>query len=111
MKTAPQIVIGKTRSLLANSSPEILKPIPGCDGVFQVVWIDQINTHGLFYQHKCAEGAQILATHHNGYSCDALAERIIKGDSQRALEQLDFIADCGGTKCSNEKLLSIIQLA
>jgi hypothetical protein len=40
---------------------------------------------------------QLLATHHNGYSCYALAKRIISGDMEHAAQQLEYIRDCGGT--------------
>jgi len=96
--------ITKARSLLPNSSPEILKPMPGAGGVLQVIWIEQIDAHGLFYQRDGAESACLVATHHNGHSCRALAERIIQGDQKLVLDQLDYIQRCGGT-ASNAQFL------
>jgi hypothetical protein len=99
-----QLQITKARALLGNSSAEILKPLQGAGGTFQIVWIEQIDAHALLYQRDQSEGAVMLATHHNGFSCHALAERIIAGNRERALSQLEFIARCGGTSIAPEFL-------
>lgn len=84
-----------TRTLLPNSSPEILLPMEGKGGIFQVVWIDNCDTHALLF--IVDEMPQLLATHHNGYSCHALAKRICTESLERATQQLEFIRACGGT--------------
>lgn len=99
-----EITIPPRRSLLANSSPEILKSLECEDGTLQVVWIPQIDSHGLFFTHHRDMGTHLLGTHHNGYSCRALAERIAAGDHQRAVAQLEFLKQCGGT-ATDERFL------
>lgn len=83
-----------TSSLLGNSSPEILKPIQIPAGTLQVAWIEQIDAHGLFLTDE--HGTSVIAAHHNGFSCYALARCIRDKDEDRALRQLQFIRDCGG---------------
>lgn len=89
--------VGKARSLLPNSSPEILRPLRGLGGTFHVVWIEQIDAHCLFFNRDGEDASTMLATHHNGYSCHALAERIISGDRKRINDQLEYIRRCAGT--------------
>lgn len=76
-----------TRSILPNSSAQILQPM---SGGFQVCWHEYLDTHTLYRSGKA------LASHHNGFSCHNLAERILKGDPERAVDQFDYIRDCGG---------------
>jgi hypothetical protein len=99
-----QLAITKARALLGNSSAEILKPLQGAGGTFQVVWIEPIDAHALLYERDQSQGAVMLATHNNGFSCHVLAERIIAGDRDRALSQLEFIARCGGTSIAPQFL-------
>ena len=88
-------------SLLPSSDPSILQSIvvPRL-GTFQVRVIAKEDTHGLF--RVGGEGVfytgnpELLATHANGYSCRALAERIAKGDKVAAMEQAIGIIACGG---------------
>lgn len=87
----------KTRSILPNSSPEILLPIDFAGGILQVVWIIQIDAHGLFFTRAASGNPVLFATHHNGYSCHELAQRLKAGNWERAVVQLEFIRDCGGT--------------
>jgi len=85
----------KTTSLLPNSAPHILLPMEGKGGTFQVVWWAEADTHALLFTK--GDNTRLIATHHNGYSCHALAERIISKDLESATTQLVFIRDCGGT--------------
>lgn len=77
----------RTRSILPNSDPEILKPM-ACG--FQVRWHDELDMHVLYH------GEQRVAGHHNGYSCHELAKRILSGSAERAMAQFSFITACGG---------------
>lgn len=93
-------IIPPRRSVLPNSAPHILNPISAGDGkTLQVVWLEEIDAHGLFYFHDEEEAllTTLLATHHNGYSCHNLAERIVKGDMERIINQVNFIRECHGT--------------
>lgn len=102
----PQIM--PSRSILPNSSPEILRPMLGCGGVFQVIWVEALDVHALLYERNGAKhGAVTLACHNNGHSCRALAERMISGPVERALEQAEFIRDCGGMAASQRHIESI----
>lgn len=98
-----------SKSILPNSSPEILRPMPGCGGVFQVVWVSEIDSHALLYQRDGNASARTLATHHNGHSCRALAERMISRESSRAVDQMEYIRQCGGMAASAETIASITQ--
>ncbi len=89
----------KAHSILPNSSPEVLAVKKGLNGNFQVKWIEQIDAHVLFFKRNEDGAVFTLASHHNGYSCDALTKRIIMGDIKQVEEQLDCIARCGGMVC------------
>lgn len=78
-------------SILASSCEQILGPMPFGGRVLQVVPDYEKDTH-----HLTLNGATI-ASHSNGYSCHALAERMIAGDAKRIEEQAKYIVDCGGT--------------
>lgn len=81
-------------SLLPSNESRILKPVDAPFGVLQVRVIADCDTHGLF----CGES--LLATHPNGYSCHALLERMVSGDTNKTRDQVKYILDCGGTaKC------------
>jgi len=90
----------KTNSFLPNSCAEtyIRK---SCDhGYFETRWIEEIDAHGLFYARNSGDFADkqiLLATHHNGYSCDTLAKRMVSGNVIKSLDQAKYIIDCGGT--------------
>lgn len=91
------------KSILPNSSPQILAALPGKHGTFQVRLIAGLDDHGLFF------GESLIAIHNNGYSCHNLAERIIaawenKGSVARAMEQFDYILRCGGLGKSRESV-------
>lgn len=78
-------------SILPSNEPRILRPIETAFGTLQVRVIAELDTHGLFLN------GSLLATHGNGYSCHCLAERMVSGNVTWALEQAEYILDCGGT--------------
>lgn len=59
-------------------------------GGLQVRWHDELDEHALY----CGE--QRIASHHNGFSCHNLAERMLAGNEERTLAQFDYITACGG---------------
>jgi hypothetical protein len=105
-ETAQQAIHKPSRhiggSILPSSDARILQPQKGAYGTLQVRAMPELDTHGLFLsdgQHYNAE--QLLAMHPNGYSCHALANRILaawSGDRNvsYAMEQFDYILTCGG---------------
>jgi hypothetical protein len=88
------MTITPAQPILANSSREVLRERRNAQGTFQVAWIPQLDAHGLFFTH--AGGTCVLATHNNGHSCANLADRICSGDLERAMDQRQYIQDCGG---------------
>ncbi len=83
-------------SILPSSEPRILQLQTGAHGTFQVRLLPELDTHGLFFGESL-----LLAQHANGYSCNALAERILSAwrgerDVAYAMEQFDYILACGG---------------
>jgi len=76
-----------TRSILPNSSNSLLTFDVGG---FAIRWHEEKDTHTLYH-----EGDPIVSKH-NGFSCKCLAERILSGNLQRALDQFDYIKKCGG---------------
>ncbi len=68
----------------------------------QVRWVEQIDEHALFLTR--GESEIVLATHHNGYSCHALAERMIKGEIGRSEAQAQYIGECGGLTQTIERI-------
>ena len=83
-------------SLLPSSEPLILQRMEGPHGALQVRPLPELDTYGLFF----GDGL-LLATHPNGYSCHALAERILAAwsgvrDVAYVLAQFDYILACGG---------------
>lgn len=94
-------IIPPAHSILPNSAPHILVPLSAGEWkTLQVIWVQEIDAHGLFYFHK--HGATMLATHHNGFSCYCLAERLIKGNWAKITNQVNFIRGCGGTAIGEE---------
>lgn len=65
--------------------------MPFRGGVLLVVPDYEADTHRLTHNGK------VIASHANGYSCHALAERMIAGNAQRVNEQAQYIVACGGT--------------
>lgn len=78
-------------SLLPSSDSRILQAVKTPFGTLQVRAIVDLDTHGLFLD------GSLLASHPNGYSCHALLERMAKREIDRAVEQVKYILDCGGT--------------
>jgi hypothetical protein len=78
-------------SLFASSRPETLTPMASPFGTLQVKPRPEIDTHSLYLNDT------VIASHPNGYSCHALAERMLKGDWKKVMEQADYIIRCGGT--------------
>lgn len=100
-----------TKSILPNSDTTILKPLEGKHGVFQVKWISELDTHGLFFSSGTYNS--VIAMHHNGYSCHALAKRIIEvwqlsKPEQYAIDQYKYINACGGMTKDGATMNSII---
>ena len=82
-------------SILPSNEARILRPVETSFGTLQVRVITELDTHGLFHKH--AAGESLLVTHPNGYSCHALLERMAKRETDRVVEQVKYILDCGGT--------------
>lgn len=102
-----------TRSILPNSSPEILLPMVGKHGTLQVRWQEEMGSHGLFYQAVKDGSWRFLAGHHNGYSCANLGKRIIAAwagdvEAEYAMRQHDYILACGGHAISASFLKDIL---
>ena len=85
-------------SLLPSSDSRILQPI----GKLQVKALPELDTHALFY------GKSIVAIHPNGYSCRALAERMVEGDKKGSLEQAEYILACGGLAIKLDHIVNVI---
>jgi len=98
-------------SLLANSSPEILKPKVGKAGTFEIVWIPTIDAHALFYTKNEKDAASsLVATHHNAYSLNEIVIRCFAGDYARTYQQVEYVQDCGGTACNLSKIGYLIEV-
>lgn len=80
--------LGKTVSVLPNSSPSILLPMP--NGL-EVTWDEERD------QHVLTRHGEPIAAHHNGFSCHCLAVRMNAGAIGLALDQFDYIETCGGS--------------
>jgi hypothetical protein len=74
-------------SILPSCAPHIMVPL----GDLQVVRDEAADTHRLM------RGDKIIASHPNGFSCYELAKRIAAKDKGRAVEQAQYIIDCGGS--------------
>lgn len=82
-------------SILPSSSPLILQPMPYKYGTLQVKAVPEHDTHILTI--TTPQGEQTLANHPNGYSCHALAKRMVSDTRERAIDQAQYIIDCGGS--------------
>jgi hypothetical protein len=82
-------------SILPSSSTSILQPMTFKSGKLQVRPMEKEDTHTLVF----VTGTEVitLASHPNGFSCYALAERMIRGEEQRTREQAEYIIRCGGS--------------
>jgi len=90
-------------SILPSSDAQVLQTKTGEHGVFQVRALPELDTHAVYFARSADDlGADevMIASHPNGYSCDALAKRTIAawndGSVERALGQFDHIIVCGG---------------
>ena len=108
--TVESIKITPASALLANSSPEVLRPMKGCGGTFQVIWIAEMDSHALLYQGAGDGSAYVLATHHNGHSCHVLAMRMARKETAKAVRQAEFITECGGTSAARRTIENLIEL-
>lgn len=68
--------------------------MPFKGGMLQVEAFQAADTHRLLF---IREGQrESLARHPNGYSCHALAKRLLSGDADSVRAQADYIIRCGG---------------
>jgi hypothetical protein len=81
-------------SILPSSSPHILTPIPFKGGELQVCANVERDTHELIFSNGMER--TVLAEHPNGYSCHALAKRMVNETLERAMDQAEYIVQCGG---------------
>lgn len=96
-------------SLLPSNEPRILQPLAGAYGTLQVRALPERDTHSLYFNETLC-----LASHPNGYSCHALAERILavwRGDwtVAHAMAQFDYIIACGGEGEAREVVERIVR--
>jgi hypothetical protein len=96
-------------SVLPSSEPLILLPLKGVHGTLQVRPLPEEDTYGLFLDDK-----QVLAKKSNGYSCHALAERILlawrgERDVAYAMAQFDYILECGGSGLPRDAIEHIVR--
>jgi hypothetical protein len=82
-------------SILPSSNPQILQPLKFSGGELQVRANLDRDTHELWF--TAGEQSRKIASHPNGYSCHALAKRIAGETRVRAVDQAQYIIDCGGT--------------
>lgn len=99
----------KRNSILANSSPKILKPIGTTFGVLQVRWMDKLDTHQLVLIVNGKE--TVIASHHNGFSCHSLAERMEAGNQAAIKDQADYIVCCGGEAKPVAEILALLDVS
>jgi hypothetical protein len=90
-------------SLLPSNEVRILRPVETSFGTLQVRVIAELDTHGLF----CGES--LLASHPNGYSCHALLEYMVAGNTDRARDQVKHILDCGGTARHTDHIVNTMK--
>lgn len=77
--------------MLPSSNHEILKPAPFNGGMLQIVQDKPNDTHRLEFN------GSVLASHPNGFSCDALAAGMLSGNLKSVEDQSDYIIRCGGS--------------
>lgn len=82
-------------SLLPSNDPNILQPLAHVSGYLLVRIVPELDTHSLYLVTPAGETK--LASHPNGCSCRALADRMVSGDAKRVSEQAKYIVDCGGS--------------
>jgi hypothetical protein len=91
-----------------------LRTISGPFGLFQIRAMEG-DTHGLFFARAPDDfgGDDIqIASHPNSFSCEVLAVRTIdaweKGTMQWAIDQANFIINCGGTVIEQDKFYALL---
>lgn len=89
-------------SLLSSHDSSTYREVSHKFGILKVIPLSEIEIHALMYEDDRKLGFSMLATHANGYSCKELADRILKAwegkaTAEYALQQFDFILQCGGT--------------
>ncbi len=82
-------------SILPSSSPKVLTALPYKGGILVVVPDYELDTHHLEY--RGVGVVKKLASHPNGHSCYALAERMVNKDVVKVKEQGEYIIRCGGS--------------
>jgi len=103
-------------SILPSSDRFVLQAKSGKHGTFETRALPDLDTHGLFYARAKGDYAGhfiLIAMHPNGYSCDALAKRILdawegKSTPERAMDQYRYILDCGGMGKSENSMQYIV---
>lgn len=95
-------------SLLPSNEARILQPVVTPFGTLQVRVIAELDAHGLFHKH--ATGESLLATHPNGYSCHELLKRMVAGDVDRVIAQVDHILKCGDTARHLDHIINTLKL-
>ncbi len=74
-------------SLLPSSNAQVLSPIAFSGGTLRVVPDENYNTHFLVFE---SDGyRKLLAQHPNGFSCRALADRMVAGRRYRGSARAD----------------------
>lgn len=103
-------------SLLPSGDPLIYVPMVGRYGTFETRPCVDIETHALMFARnhgKHAGSFVMVAIKHNGYSCAALARRIIEGwetgDATSAIEQFEYILECGGLGIDRDRFLNLAE--
>lgn len=103
-------------SILPSSDRFVLQAKSGLHGTFETRALPELDTHGLFYARSNGEFAGhfiLIAMHPNGYSCDELAKRILdawkcESTPERAVQQHQYILDCGGLGQSISRIESLV---
>jgi hypothetical protein len=100
-------------SVLGSHDDKTYEVLHGRFGNFQVRAWKEEETHAVFFCSLNNNDWTMLATHPNGHSCKALAERILQVWKQacppkHALDQFHYILACGGTGQAEKYVVRII---
>jgi hypothetical protein len=107
-------------SILPSHNQDTYKLLEGKYGKLQVRPIEELEEHGLFYlanpdpaSPQTVRDWMLVVMHPNGHSCKALAERILqvwRGERRNsfAMDQVQYILDCGGFAQSSKRIGLII---
>ncbi len=107
MKT---LTVTPANPVLGNFNPTILAPVKTKIGIFQVVWVGQIDNHALLFQESGKGSAYVLASHNNGFACHELLKSLKKENLDKVLKQVNFIKDCGGLAVSDKTFKYLVDL-